>query len=764
MTPSTPPRSRGTRCLTQPSGNTSSNTIMQPQRTPQKPSQNLVPVTPSTTKPFKNVPLLAPPNSNMGMTSPFNGLTSPQRSPFPKSSVKRTLFQFESHDNGIVREEQESLGRVNRILFPTQQDADIDEDEEVLLPPSRPTSARQLRLSPERDELDQSYRKKIIKDIPGTPSDKVITFELAKNWNNYSPQNASSQESEDEEDIIIKPAQVGKNPFVSDELVTQDIRNERKKAMLRENPDIEDVITYVNKKGEVVEKRKLTDEEKRRFKPKALIFYITTLTGFFNFFLTVSFYSGFLVFRIIAHFIVVSFHQSELGEDAYKKVIFLSSAIREKQKSKRAKAETTQNKMHPISGVIWLYICVWIVHAKVTPKDELKWNKGYSLPNLLEVTDQKKELSQWTLGDKVKLEEGRFILTPGKNTKGSLWLKPEYTTHDAMTIEWTFRSFGFRGSTKGGLAFWLKQGNVGDGTELFGGSSKKFDGLMILLRLDDKLGESVTAYLNDGSKNLDIKSSPYFASCLFQYQDSMVPSTLRLTYDPLDNHLLKLQMDNRVCFQTRKVKFVGSSFKIGTSAINDASKESFEILKTKLYDGVIEDSLIPNVNPMGQPRVVTKVINSQTGEESFKEKTPFSEKGESITSNELFEKINKLEGKIMANDINPLLHKMDKIVENERELIQRLRSVLDLKKTDRRPAINDDSFQDFLSMNSNLDKLIKEQERIRLDAKLHSERTNGHDEIFSKISVWLVLLIFIMITLAYYMFRINQDIKKVKLL
>ncbi|CAI5034038.1 ATV_HP_G0016640.mRNA.1.CDS.1 [Saccharomyces cerevisiae] len=60
--------------------------------------------------------------------------------------------------------------------------------------------------------------------------------------------------------------------------------------------------------------------------------------------------------------------------------------------------------------------------------------------NLLEVTDQQKELSQWTLGDKVKLEEGRFVLTPGKNTKGSLWLKPEYSIKDAMTIEWTFRS------------------------------------------------------------------------------------------------------------------------------------------------------------------------------------------------------------------------------------------------------------------------------------------------------------------------------------
>ncbi|CAI4942902.1 ANL_HP_G0079520.mRNA.1.CDS.1 [Saccharomyces cerevisiae] len=273
MTPSTPPRSRGTRYLAQPSGNTSSSALMQGQKTPQKPSQNLVPVTPSTTKSFKNAPLLAPPNSSMGMTSPFNGLTSPQRSPFPKSSVKRTLFQFESHDNGTVREEQEPLGRVNRILFPTQQNVDIDaaEEGEVLLPPSRPTSARQLHLSLERDEFDQTHRKKIIKDVPGTPSDKVITFELAKNWNNNSPRNdAKSQESEDEEDIIINPVRVGKNPFASDELVTQEIRNERKRAMLRENPDIEDVITYVNKKGEVVEKRRLTDEEKRRFKPKAL--------------------------------------------------------------------------------------------------------------------------------------------------------------------------------------------------------------------------------------------------------------------------------------------------------------------------------------------------------------------------------------------------------------------------------------------------------------------------------------------------------------
>lgn len=423
--------------------------------------------------------------------------------------------------------------------------------------------------------------------------------------------------------------------------------------------------------------------------------------------------------------------------------------------------------MNLINELIWLYICIWIVQAKVTSKDALKWNREYSLPNLLELKDPQKELSQWSLKDKVKLEEGRFILTPGKNTKGSLWLKPDYKIQDALTVEWTFRSFGFRGSTKGGLAFWLKQGNSGDGTEVFGGSSKKFDGLMILLRLDDKLGESVTAYLNDGATNFDAKSASHFASCLFQYQDSMVPSTLRLTYDPQDDHLLKLQMDNRVCFQTRKIKFMDNTpFRIGASAANDASKESFEILKMKLYDGVIEDSLIPNVNPMGQPRVVTKVVNTQTGEESFKERIPFDGKRESITSNELFEKMNRLEGKIMANDVNPLLAKMNKIVENERELFEHLRQVLDLKKAGGRLDLGDDSFQDFLSMNANLDKLIKEQQRLRLDSKLYGERGGGggsHSKIFSKIIFWLVPLIFSMITLTYYMFRINQDIKKVKL-
>lgn len=171
MTPSTPPRSRGTRYLTQPNANAGSNGIMQPQRTPQKPSQNLVPVTPSTARPFKNAPLLVPPNASMGMTSPFNGLNSPQRSPFPKSSVKRTLFQFESHDDEIVREEQKPLGRVNRMLFPTEGvQQDEEEEEEVLLPPADPPLPGSCTYHSIEMNLMKRTERRLLKMYPVRPA------------------------------------------------------------------------------------------------------------------------------------------------------------------------------------------------------------------------------------------------------------------------------------------------------------------------------------------------------------------------------------------------------------------------------------------------------------------------------------------------------------------------------------------------------------------------------------------------------------------
>lgn len=115
----------------------------------------------------------------------------------------------------------------------------------------------------------------------------------------------------------------------------------------------------------------------------------------------------------------------------------------------------------------------------------------------------------------------------------------------------------------------------------------------------------------------------------------------------------------------------------------------------KLYDGVMEDSLIPNMNPMEQSPVVTKVINSQNGEEIFKEKMPYSEK---------------------------------------RAFWEHYK----FKRAQRWPLITDDSFQDFVSLNAKLNKLIKEQDRTRLNTNLYTERMNSR-EFFFKDNIWLVL-------------------------
>ena len=49
-------------------------------------------------------------------------------------------------------------------------------------------------------------------------------------------------------------------------------RLERHQKLIKENPDIENVISYVNKRGEISKRRVLTSKEKKRFKPRALIF------------------------------------------------------------------------------------------------------------------------------------------------------------------------------------------------------------------------------------------------------------------------------------------------------------------------------------------------------------------------------------------------------------------------------------------------------------------------------------------------------------
>lgn len=402
--------------------------------------------------------------------------------------------------------------------------------------------------------------------------------------------------------------------------------------------------------------------------------------------------------------------------------------------------------------------------------------KEYSLPNL--ITNGNSIPSNWEIKDSTTLDEGRFILTPSKSSKGSLWLKSILKDLESFTIEWTFRSFNYQGKHSGGLSFWFLGDfdKIGNDQKLFSGPSK-FNGLQLLVDSNSPVSQSIHAQLNDGSKSLlDSNEKIYdksFASCLMGYQDSTVPLTLRLSYDSESNNMLKLQVDNKVCFQTRKIKLTDilqRGLKIGVSADNSDSVETFEILQMKFYDKIIEDALIPNVNAMSQPKLLTKIIDEKTGTEKIVDKEVLDSQNKHMSSFELYKKMDRLEGKIMANDINILEEKINDILSIQQTLIKELAILTNrIQNNNINNGENNDNdqFKDFLSMNEKLEKMLNEQAKIREATKLsQANREAGPqiDEIVSKLAVWLIPLIVIMCVMAYYTFKIRQEIVKTKLL
>lgn len=404
----------------------------------------------------------------------------------------------------------------------------------------------------------------------------------------------------------------------------------------------------------------------------------------------------------------------------------------------------------------------------------------YSLPDLIQL---KSIPSNFKSSEQAGLNEGRIVLTPKENSKGSLWLKDDVPISGSFTIEWTFRSVNYVGKSVGGLAFWFITSGAKDDKALYNGPST-YNGLQLVVDDNTPIGQSIRGLLNDGSEKLT-KEAIYektFASCLMGYQDASVPLTARLTYDINDN-LLKLQIDNKVCFQTRKIKLpvgmdAGNGYSIGASAENDKTSESFEILQMKYYDSVLEDALIPNALAMAQPKLITKIIDKDTGSEKLVDKEVLDSQNSKLTNFELYKKIDKLEGKILANDISSLSEKLDAIIKIQDGLINQMTHLAKrLENPDAAAQATAEGlpadvgqFKDFISVNEKLEKMLKEQEKIRESTKLANQQQLLHnngpqiDEIVRKLTIWLIPLILIMLIMAYYTFMIRQEISKTKLL
>lgn len=230
-----------------------------PPATPQKNTTHVAPVTPSTvnqvtkTSTFKSGPFLFPPQQQTSsISSPFNGLKSPEFTPCRRTSIPNIGINI--NNNCSNSNESASLKKISRVLFPAEENS--DEEVSSLLPPSRSFKS-----------IDD-FKTKQQKVSPGTPSHKITTFEQSQDWYNNSG-NLDSSDEEEEESAFIKKTTLP-NPFQSDIIADEETRAERKAQLLRENPDIEDTITYVNKRGQVVKQRKLSEGEKERFKPRML--------------------------------------------------------------------------------------------------------------------------------------------------------------------------------------------------------------------------------------------------------------------------------------------------------------------------------------------------------------------------------------------------------------------------------------------------------------------------------------------------------------
>lgn len=416
-------------------------------------------------------------------------------------------------------------------------------------------------------------------------------------------------------------------------------------------------------------------------------------------------------------------------------------------------------------------------HSSGADAESAQMEPEFSMADLVHQRDVP---AGWTRQGDAILEEGRFRLTPKKSTSGSLWWAESHDLHSSFTVEWTFRSTGFTGKSEGGLAFWAIDGSADTNRDkgLFGGPAK-FKGLQLFVDNNGPVGPSIRAVLNDGSAPLKREQvyEQTFAYCLMGYQDSSVPTSARLTYDKNDNHLLKLQIDNKVCFQTRKVKLPPGSYKLGYSASNADNNESFEILKVKFFNGPIEDSYIPNVHAMPQPKLVTQVVDKETGKKEIVEKEVFDSQQDKITNYELFKKLDRVEGKVLANDISSLEQKYTQLMKSQEDLlmyitqltqsISRLAAeghINDNKKSGGSPEESAEPFKDFFALNDKMEKIWLEQQKIREQTKHHQNASASMDDLARKLALWLFPLVAIMCVMAYYTFKIRQEIIKTKLL
>lgn len=221
-----------------------------------------------------------------------------------------------------------------------------------------------------------------------------------------------------------------------------------------------------------------------------------------------------------------------------------------------------------------------------------------SLPNLLQVNELDDLSLNWETYNNLRIDTGRLIF---ENGAGSVWSTPQLAnTRDEWTIETIFRysklDSKVPSNSNNGLSFWLvDSGNsvpINDkNIQNFGGPTE-FDGFQFLINNKEATGLKIFA--NDGTHSQENSISKSIGDCAFNYLQSDVPFTLRVSYSKSRNWF-KVQIDNNLCFKTESIQIPDYSgdFKFGVSSYVESSNpsESFELFGIKVWTRLTTDAI-----------------------------------------------------------------------------------------------------------------------------------------------------------------------------
>ncbi|KAK6202970.1 concanavalin A-like lectin/glucanase domain-containing protein [Scheffersomyces amazonensis] len=221
-----------------------------------------------------------------------------------------------------------------------------------------------------------------------------------------------------------------------------------------------------------------------------------------------------------------------------------------------------------------------------------------SLPNLLELEDFSVLQKSWTSLGNLRLDTGRLIVDATPDGFGSVWsVESLKGSANEWTVELVFRSSGVHqdveyGDTNGISLFLIDPQNSipidSTNTQNYGGPLQ-FDGFQFLI--NNKESKGLKIFNNDGSKAIQNDIASSIGHCSFNFLDSQVPFTLRISYSA-QKKWFKVQIDNNLCFKTDQIQIPDSinDFKMGISA-SSQSNEIYEILKFNVYDHLTTDAI-----------------------------------------------------------------------------------------------------------------------------------------------------------------------------